>query len=177
MRYMVRGGKGDEEAKMHVCASEEIAQAVVRDLKERYNFDLEVKALDDEEGVDEFHFDLGGSIMGKWKPLEFDWVGPDSQSFLKLSFFPHQLDGVVQMLQHALKKPRAGGLYVKVHGRWNASCIPLAAAQALLDDIVQNHARYQAEQEASFQEWDLAVKNLAHPNVVMKATQRKGGDA
>src|SRR5690554_5171223 len=105
--------------KLHICQSMEVAEAVEKDLDDRFpelQMDLRFETLQDTDSIPNSHVDAGGSIMASMKPVEIEIDG------ISFSFYAHQANWARSRVKKALDNPRIGG-YVKIHTAFNAICL------------------------------------------------------
>jgi hypothetical protein len=135
--------------KVTFAATEEIAMAVMADYKARDIHDLKVEPY---EMAGAFHLDFGGMLLSSFRAVE---IGG-------LSFFPHQVDGVMQTLRKA--EIREGG-YVKLHGRHNCMCISPSQRDEALRLIGRQRQDLEDIADRQYAEWEKSLGGQMSPRV------------
>ncbi len=129
-----------ENVKTTFCTTEVIADRVDTDYICRGFEGIEHSVV---EG-DQYHLDFGGSILNTMKPVQ---VG-------RLSFWPHQVVGVLDMLRSV--EDRGG--YVKLHGRYSCLCIGTEEAESIKNEVESRMAEFERIADEQFEQWQARVK-------------------
>lgn len=162
--YVVTAKTFDDSVwiKTHVCATMEIAEAVTKDLVKRFGCAVNCKP----QPQTNLGLDLGGAMVSSWEPLK---ITVDDFVF---SFWGHQLSGVRFEFTRALGNERKGG-YVKLHGFYNCTCLPVDLAQGIRSAL--DEPGLVKREEEFLAQWDQKMADLRanpHPNVDVGTPQQ-----
>lgn len=146
MTYTIVG----EDCKLHNTSTEQVAQNVCKELKDRYPYlELDITKND----WTDLMIDFGGAALIGDKPYTF------AGSEVSISFWAHQYLTLLNSLNNGIDAPRAGD-FVKIHGAWAATCIDTQLAIELRDFIKANEHSIAAKEEESIQKFEKAMSSL-----------------
>ncbi len=127
------------DAKVTFCTTEAIADLVEVDYMRRGFEGIE---LDVREG-DTYHLDFGGFLVDSMAAVR---VG-------RLSFWPHQADGVLAMLRSV--EDRGG--YVKLHGKCSCLCLSVEEAATIREAVTARMAEFLDTANKQWAKWEAAT--------------------